>query len=275
MDSTVSRTLPGLKRELEAFYSSSAMLMSWRAIRTVCQADLVRLHLIRNNSIFGRKCNWRWRWRCPWLLTMSGHCHPSAFDWSWRRAAEQRQWTMAHSAGTGDLILKQSTPLRPARPRGDNCTPMNGTTGSQSLVIEASRMKGEENWAVATKGTKEASHHWPALTQQHKSSFRFRISRCHWFALLPLGSINQQQRQQQQTTALFKFPDGRTLSVTAPEAEVADVGVPRLSARYSMSYSFPLLDLDFCLIPLATHRTTQEPCGWSPLPIKSCTPCTD
>ena len=45
MDSTVSRTLPGLKRELEAFYSSSAMLMSWRAIRTVCQADLVRLHL--------------------------------------------------------------------------------------------------------------------------------------------------------------------------------------------------------------------------------------
>jgi hypothetical protein len=44
---------------------------------------------------------------------------------------------------------------------------MNGTTGSQSLVNEASRMKGEENWAVATKGTKEASHHWPALTQQH------------------------------------------------------------------------------------------------------------
>jgi len=39
---------------------------------------------------------------------------------------------------------------------------MNGTTGSQSLVNEASRMKGEENWAVATKGTKEASHHWPA-----------------------------------------------------------------------------------------------------------------
>ena len=86
--------------------------------------------------------------------------------------------------------------------------------------------------------------------------------------------INQQQRQQQpQTTALCKFPDGRTLSVTAPEAEVADVGVPRLSARYSMSYSFPLLDLDFCLIPLPTHRTTQEPCGWSPLPIKSCTDC--
>jgi len=87
------------------------------------------------------------------------------------------------------------------------------------------------------------------------------------------GSINQQQRQQQQTTALFKFPDGRTLSVTAPVAEVSDVGVPRLSARYSRSYSFPLLDLDFCLIPLATHRTTQEPCGWSSLPIKSCTDC--
>jgi hypothetical protein len=82
---------------------------------------------------------------------------------------------MAHSAGTGDLILKQSTPLRSTRPRGDSCKPMNGTTGSQSLVIEASRMKGEENWAVATKGTKEASHHWPALTQQHTSSFRFRI----------------------------------------------------------------------------------------------------
>jgi hypothetical protein len=60
---------------------------------------------------------------------------------------------------------------------------MNGTTGSQSLVIEASRMKEEENWAVATKGTKEASHHWPALTQQHNSSFRFR------FMTLPLVRI--------------------------------------------------------------------------------------
>lgn len=45
---TVSRTLPGLRRELEAFYSSRAMLMSWRAFRTVCQADLVRLHSISN-----------------------------------------------------------------------------------------------------------------------------------------------------------------------------------------------------------------------------------
>jgi hypothetical protein len=30
---------------------------------------------------------------------------------------------------------------------------MKGTTFSQSLAIEESRMKGEENWAVATKGS--------------------------------------------------------------------------------------------------------------------------
>jgi len=104
MDSTVSRTLPGLKRELEAFYSRSAMLMSWRAIRTVCQADLVRLHLIKNNSIFGRKCiwRWRWRWRCPWLLTMSGHCHPSAFDWSGagQPNRDNGQWRIQQGQGT-------------------------------------------------------------------------------------------------------------------------------------------------------------------------------
>ena len=41
--------------------------------------------------------------------------------------------------------------------------------------------------------------------------------------------------------------------------------------------NFPLFTrVDFCLIPLATHRTysnptlLQEPCGWSPLPIKNC-----
>jgi hypothetical protein len=54
-----------------------------------------------------------------------------------------------------DLILKQSTPLGSALDlrRGDDYRPMKGTTFSQSLVIEASRMKGEEKWAVATKGS--------------------------------------------------------------------------------------------------------------------------
>jgi hypothetical protein len=34
-EGTVYRTLPGLRRELEASYSSRALLMSWRAFRTV------------------------------------------------------------------------------------------------------------------------------------------------------------------------------------------------------------------------------------------------
>ncbi|PMD24210.1 hypothetical protein NA56DRAFT_656651 [Hyaloscypha hepaticicola] len=182
-----------------------------------------------------------------------------------------------------DLILKQSTPLGSARPRGDHCRPMKGTAFSQSLAIEESRMKGEEKWAVATKGSFSASHHWPALTQQHNSSFRFRILMLPLARIAAAGRISQQQRRQQQrqqqTTALLDISHGSALSVHAPGAEDATVGVPRLLARYSTSCQFPSTKyLDFCLIPLATHRTYSNPAGtvWlEPSPGKELRCCTD
>ncbi len=120
--------------------------MSWRAFPTGRQADLVRLHLIFN--IWEEV---QLALALPWLLTMSVSV---SFDWSGAGQPNRDNGQWRHSAGTGVLILKQSTPLGSARPRGDNCKPMNGTTGSQSLAIEASRMKGEENWAVASLATK-------------------------------------------------------------------------------------------------------------------------
>ena len=90
-EGTVYRTLPGLRRELEASYSSRALLMSWRAFRTVRQADLVRLQLISNTWALALPCSSRFQCQC----------HPSAFNWSGAGQAERRQWAFNHSAGSG------------------------------------------------------------------------------------------------------------------------------------------------------------------------------
>lgn len=88
------------------------------------------------------------------------------------------------------------------------------------------------------------------------------------------GRISQQQRQQQ-TTALFDFPHGRTLSVDALEAEVANVGrATAFGTIFQCHIHF--LYLDFLSDPPGdTSDSVQEPCGWSARPIKSCGARTD
>lgn len=89
---TVSRTCPGLRRELEAFYSSRALLMSWRPFRTVCQADLVPAAI--DFQYFGS-------WRCRAAHDVSVSCHPSVFDRSGAGRSNRDNQTMRFQQGQG------------------------------------------------------------------------------------------------------------------------------------------------------------------------------